>query len=76
MFVCIFWDGRWDVQVMRDPVELRHGETQSQSGKILLDANRTRLSRMTCSLAARVVWVLDAQNRRGFLGKPGIYILT
>lgn len=64
------------MQVMRDPVELRHGETQPQSGKILLDANKTRLSGMKCSHAACIVWVLDAQNRRGFLGKPGIYILT
>lgn len=65
-----------DVQVMRDPVELRHGETQPQSGKILLDAKKTRFLRMTCSLPACVVWVLDAQSRRGFLGKPGISILT
>lgn len=64
------------MQVMRDPVELRHGETQPQSGKILVDANKTRLWRMTCSLDACVVWVLDAQSRRRFLGKPGIYILT
>lgn len=67
---------RCDVQVMRDPVELRHGETQPQSGKILLDTNKTRVLRMTCSLAACVVPVLDAQGRRGFGDKPGIYILT